>query len=362
MLNKNNKKPRKIIQGWQFGTAHKISRHFNGIAKTILGSFILLSASSVANAKEPKRWPGLQPEAYVVMNENGDILNQQNSTNTIRPASTVKLMTLYLTMEALKNNRIRLDDKITMTERGYNVRLSPRNYRRAGYDVGDRFTVRRSLELQFVFSANDVAIATAAHVARASGRQYGEVHFVDMMNEKARELGMNNTVFADASGIKYNSKTTARDMVLLSMAMVRDFPELYDGNNAFPDFPSQKMVRLGRFSKANTNSLVRYGPYFFGDLTTNQVIEISVEGHKTGFTFPTGFCLVTSAIGTNQLTGEKQRLHIAYFGGSGGAYRSEKVLDLFAQSFSARYGYAYPITESRVSYRPPAPRLKPPQR
>ncbi len=352
MLN-NNKK-----QG--YGIAHKISRRFNTLAKGVLGSLIVLSASSAASAKEPNRWPGLQPESYVVMNDAGDVLDQQNGTKDISPASTAKLMTLYLTMEALQSGHIRLNEKVTMTERGYNVRLSPRNYRHAGYDIGERFTVRRALELQFVYSANDVAIATAAHVARASGRKYGEVHFVDMMNEKAKELGMNNTVFSDSSGIKYSSRTTPQDMVLLSRAMVRDFPELYDGDSSFPDFPSQKTVRLGRANKVNTNSLVRHGTYYVGDLTKDQIIEIDVEGHKTGFTYPTGFCLVTSAIGTNQSTGEKKRLYIAYFGGVGSAYRSEKVLGLFEKSFSYSFGYDYPIKPSdHSSIIAPSPRLKP---
>ncbi len=180
------------------------------------------------------------------------------------PASLTKLMTVYLTFEAVKAGRLRMDQKIVMSKRAAKEPPS-----KLGYKPGSRFSVDFAVRFLLVRSGNDIAVALAEAVA-------GSVDgFVNKMNATSRRLGMSGTRFANPHGL-HNAKqvTTARDMGLLAAALYRDFPQ-------YRKYYALHYVTLGKKKLKNRNSLLRSMK--------------SAIGMKTGFICPAGFNLVASA-------------------------------------------------------------------
>ncbi|MFS8122545.1 D-alanyl-D-alanine carboxypeptidase [Rhizobium sp. BR 250] len=206
--------------------------------------------------------------AHFIMDANtGKVLAARNADVLNHPASLTKMMTLYMTFEALHAGRLRWDQKIKMSKNGASTIPSKLYVRQ-----GQTFTVREAVYGMIVKSANDMAEGMGDHLGGSEAR------FAEMMTRKARQLGMSKTVFRNASGLPSKSQvTTARDMAKLGLALQRDFPKEY-GLFAMKSFSFR-----GKRIRGHNNLMYRYQ---------------GMDGIKTGYTNASGFNVV-SAINHN---------------------------------------------------------------
>ena len=261
-----------------------------------------------AYAEEPRFYipeaPSIAAKAYVLMDHNSGIILAANNENEKRaPASLTKLMTSYVVFKRLKEEFITLDDEVKISEKAWRTGGS-----KSFIEVGKMIKLEDLLQGMIIQSGNDASVALAEHVAGSEGT------FVLFMNDYAQQIGMENTRFENASGLPHDDQyTTAKDMALLSSAMIRDFPVYYE-------WYSQKEFTYNNITQTNRNKLL------FTDST--------VDGLKTGWTQKAGYCLVTSA---NRVD---MRLISVVLGSDSPAIRTsetEKLLD---------YGFRFFETQS----------------
>ena len=209
--------------------------------------------------------PPIGAKAYVLVDFNsGQLLASQNPHQRIEPASLTKLMTAYITFNALKQKTIKPDQTVPVSTRAWKAEGS-----RMFIEPNKPVVVEDLVKGMIVQSGNDACIALAEAIA---GRE--EV-FAQMMNREAQRLGMKNTNFMNSTGMPHPQHyTTAYDLSLLSAALIRDFPEYYP-------YYSLKEFRYNNITQANRNRLLWIDP--------------TVDGMKTGYTENAGYCLVTSA-------------------------------------------------------------------
>ncbi|WP_417667387.1 serine hydrolase [Roseibium sp.] len=227
----------------------------------------------------------------------GEVLAEQNADQVNHPASLTKMMTLYLTFEALKNGELTWDSRIKISERGAQTPA----YKFA-LPVGTTFSVREAVEGMIVISANDAAESMCDHFGARNGLSCGAV-----MTAKARALGMDGTRFINGSGLHDDAQvTTARDMVTLAKALIRDFPDEYK-------LFSKKSFSFRSMKLRGHNSLMyRYD---------------GMDGLKTGFTDPSGYNLASSAVrGGRRLVG-------VVLGAKSGADRANKMEAMMNSAF-----------------------------
>ena len=195
---------------------HSARRRSAGIACALAAAFSSVCAPAIAQAQ------GLftQPKyAAIVEDANtGEVLYTMRADALRHPASITKIMTLYLTFEALSTGRLRMSDVITISPHAYSMMPS-----KVSTHAGETLTVSEAIPAMTVHSANDVAVAMAE---RLSGT---ESQFARLMTARARELGMSSTTFVNASGLPPDGEqiTTARDMAILSRAVMRDYPQYF---------------------------------------------------------------------------------------------------------------------------------------
>jgi len=195
----------------------------------------------------------------------GQELDGSNADDLRHPASLTKLMTLYLLFQALDAGRLRLDDALPVSRHA--VSMQPT---RLGIAAGGTLTVREAALGMIVHSANDAAVV----VAEALGGD--ESAFADLMTQTARQLGMRNSVFRNASGLPNPMQvTTARDLAILARALLNDFPHYY------PLFATLSWSFRGRDVQTHNRVLKTYP---------------GADGLKTGYINSSGFNLVTSAV------------------------------------------------------------------
>ena len=206
--------------------------------------------------------------AVLMDSESGEVLYAKNADEALPPASVTKIMTLLLVMEAVDSDIISLDDMVTVSENaasmgGSQVYLEP----------GEEMTVEEMLKCVVVSSANDAAVALAEKIGGS------EASFVQLMNEKAKELGMNNTNFENTTGLDDNTvnhNISAYDIALMSKELITKHPKILDYTTIWMD-----TIRGGTFGLSNTNRLIR----FYNGAT----------GLKTGSTSKAGFCISATA-------------------------------------------------------------------
>ena len=273
-----------------------------------LKSFILLLLISISNADEPRFYipdaPDISAVSYIVMDHNsGAILAAKNEDEKRAPASLTKLMTSYVVFQRIKEGFISLDDEVKISEKAWKTGGS-----RSFIEVGKMIKLEDLLRGMIVQSGNDASVALAEHVAGSEGT------FVLFMNDYAEQLGMKNSRFENSSGLPHKDQyITAKDIAILSSAMIRDFPDLYK-------WYSEKEFTYNNITQPNRNRLL------WSDST--------VDGLKTGYTQKAGYCLVTSA---NRVG---MRLITAVLGSKGPSIRfteTEKLLD---------YGFRFFETQS----------------
>ena len=236
---------------------------------SLIKTLLILSLASSVNAKEPKFYipeaPSIGAAAYIVLDHNsGKIIAESNSDELRAPASLTKLMTSYVVFKRIKEEFISLDEEVKISEKAWKTGGS-----RSFIEVGKMIKLEDLLKGMIIQSGNDASVALAEHVAGSEGT------FVLFMNEYALDLDMDNTNFENASGLPHeNQYTTARDIAILSSAIIREFPDFYK-------WYSQKEFTYNNIKQSNRNKLL------WSDAT--------VDGLKTGYTTKAGYCLVTSA-------------------------------------------------------------------
>ena len=277
----------------------------------LAAALTLTSLAGVAEAKARHKHTGgasrlssflhftSQPKyaAIVVDAKSGEVLYQQAPDDHRYPASLTKIMTMYLAFEALQNHQLSFDDRLVISPHAAAQAPS-----KVGLRPGQSISVRDAMDAIAVLSANDMAVAMAEKLGGT------EAHFAEMMTAKAKQLGMNNTQYVNANGLPDNRQlTTARDLSILSRAVLRDFPQYYTF------FSTREFTYLGRTTR-NHNHLLGSMP--------------GVDGIKTGFTNASGFNLAASAVR------DDHRLIAVVLGGSSTAARDLHVEDLLDAGFT----------------------------
>lgn len=218
--------------------------------------------------------------SYIVLDaETGYILYERNADIPYPPASITKIMTMYLIFEALENGQISKDQVVVPSEQVRSVQ-QPSNSQVFLDPGSELFTVDKLIQAIAVPSGSDAAIAMAELIAGS------ETNFVRMMNDKAKELGLTNTVFRNPHGLDAPGHVmSARDIAVLSQRLVVDFPEV-------TNYSSQQM-----YYPPSEQRNIQGQPYqpqpstFIGLLRRHS----EVDGLKTGFTSEAGYCITATA-------------------------------------------------------------------
>jgi D-alanyl-D-alanine carboxypeptidase len=225
---------------------------------------LTLAGPAVASAQNGKALQGLSAECFLLMDSEGRIVFAKNAEDDHAPASLVKMMSLYLAYEDIERGRARLDDNVYISR---HATLTPKY--RMGLRLGDEVPLRVVMEGVAIASANDAATALAEHL---SG---DEATFVARMNEKARELGLVATRFANPHGLPDPlQRTNARDMATLIGRLLGDHPD------SRTMLGGQTFVYAGRVYARHI--------FLFQD-------PGGVQALKTGFTREAGYNLAVSA-------------------------------------------------------------------
>jgi D-alanyl-D-alanine carboxypeptidase (penicillin-binding protein 5/6) len=237
-----------------------------------LSLFLTLCVASVAPAAEnpaPTRVTGDFVSAIVVDMGTGMILEAQREHERRQPASMLKMMTELVILERVQRGEMTLDDIVTVSGNAARVGGS-----QVYLKDGEQFTVRDLLMALAIHSANDAATALAEHVAGSTSA------FVELMNARARELNMSNTEFHSVHGLppargQLPDISTAYDMTLLARELIKHPEALEWSSQASAPF------RNGTFTLHNPNRLIGKYP--------------GLDGLKTGYTKPAGFCVTATA-------------------------------------------------------------------
>ena len=250
----------------------------------ILTSLIFVST---ANAKY----------ASFVINENTKrIYHNTNADTRNYPASLTKIMTLYMIFDALKSKKVSMNTKFKVSKRA--TRQPPSKLNLA---AGSKITVKNAILALITKSANDVATVVAENLGKS------ERNFAKLMTKKAKKLGMNRTIFKNASGLPNRGQlSTARDMATLGMAIRKNHP------NLFKLFKTKSFVYKG-IKYTNHNNLL--GSYS------------GTDGIKTGYTNASGFNLVAS------VERNGQRIIGVVFGGKKARSRDKHMIKLLNKYF-----------------------------
>src|SRR5690606_17668438 len=162
--------------------------------------------------------PSLAANAWLLVDHGtGQVLVSHKADERIEPASLTKLMTAYITFQALRDGSLQLDERVPVSEKAWRMTGS-----RMFIEPNRPVTVEELIRGMIIQSGNDACVALAERIAGS------EEAFVHMMNREAERLGMKNTHFANSSGLPDPELyTTANDLALLASALIRDFPEFY---------------------------------------------------------------------------------------------------------------------------------------
>ena len=180
--------------------------------------------------------------SILIEQSTGEVLYAHNEHEKLRPASVTKVMTILLIMEAIENGSLKYEDKITCSENASSMGGS-----QIWLDESETLTVDEMLKAICVVSANDCTVAMAERIGGS------EENFVNMMNEKAKALGMNDTTFKNCHGIDEDGHvTSAYDIALMSRELLTKYPEITNYTTIYMD-----TLRNGESELVNTNKLIR---------------------------------------------------------------------------------------------------------
>jgi D-alanyl-D-alanine carboxypeptidase (penicillin-binding protein 5/6) len=284
----------------------------------LVSIFLLPLLAFAAQAKTPiPSTPTFKSSGHILMDYNtGYVISEDNPDTPLEPASLTKIMTAFVAFRELHQGNMQLDEETTVSEKAWRTGGS-----KMFIEVGKQVKIQDLLYGLIIQSGNDAAVALAEHIAGS------EEAFAEMMNIQARSLGMKNTHFVNATGWPADGHTTtARDLAILTQAMIRQFPEHYAWH-------AIKKFSFNNIEQYNRNKL----------LWRDQ----SVDGVKTGHTEAAGYCLVASA------QRDDMRLISVVLGTPSEEARataSSKLLNYGFRFYETRTLYASgkPLTDARV--------------
>lgn len=226
---------------------------------------IFCSVSAFASGVPIPSPPSISAKSYILMDhDTSKVIAERDADQSYDPASITKLMTAYVVYQALKNGDISVNDEVTISEKAWRAIGS-----RMFIEVNTQVRVDDLLKGMIIQSGNDASVALAEHVAGS------ESAFADLMNNTAQKLGMHGSHFINVTGLTDEQHhMTARDIAILSQAIIRDFPEGYKRY-------SVKEFTYNGITQQNRNKLLWRDP--------------SVDGLKTGHTDAAKYCLASSA-------------------------------------------------------------------
>jgi D-alanyl-D-alanine carboxypeptidase len=269
-----------------------------------------------AFAKKRSRAPAIAASIVVDMNANR-VLHAQNADTPRHPASLTKIMTLYMPFSYMRSGAIGPKSELVVTP--FAASQSPT---KLSVKPGQTIRVADAVNALVTLSANDVAVTVAENIAGT------ESNFARLMTQKARELGMKNTTFRNASGLPNNEQvTTALDMAILAHHVIHDFPEYYSC------FKTKTFAYRGRTYRNHNRLLFDYQ---------------GTDGIKTGYTRAAGFNLTAS------VKRDKKHLVAVVLGGRTGAERNAAMRALLDANFP-KASTTPPLVASRSA---PAPTPK----
>ena len=275
--------------------------------------------TAAAEAGEPAALTAAQPDltlncraVCLIDQDTGTVLYEKNADQQMPIASITKVMTLLLTFEAIHDGRLTLDTLVPVSEHAYHMGGS-----QIWLEPGEQFTLDEMIKAICVSSANDAAVAVAELVG---GSEQG---FVQMMNDRAAELGMTNTTFHNACGLDTEGHlSTARDVAIMSRQILTTCPEVLHYTGIWID-----TLRGGATQLVNTNKLLRrYN---------------GITGLKTGTTGGAGVCISASA------TRDGLNLIAVVLGAPSSKDRFEAATTLLDYGFAAWHAAPLPAMEDR---------------
>lgn len=290
---------------------------FPGSSMRARSAFLLVALSLAVSALSA---PVNAGPALLFEPSNGKVLYAEDPDDLWHPASLTKIMTAYVTFEAIKQGKLKLTDKIKCS---LVSTLQPPS--KVGMNVGDTLTVEQALKAVIIKSANDVTVMLAEAVSGS------EAAFVEQMNATARRLGMTRTSFVNTNGLPDPGQiTTARDLAKLARVVVDDYPE-YASYWTMPD------MRIGKRRLQSHNGLLKT---FEG-----------ADGLKTGFTCDSGYNIIASA------TRDGHRLMAIVLGESSGGERTVRAAALLEHGFQ-NYTWKQLFNSSTIDTLPSDPAAK----
>lgn len=293
------------------------SRARRAVREIVLALLIVAAGAARASGLDLPEPPPVPAEAYLLIDHvTGTVLAERAADVRRPPASLTKLMTAYLAFEAVREGTITLEERVVVSEKAWRMRGS-----RMFIEVGTEVAVEDLLRGLIVQSGNDAAVALAERIAGS------EEAFAALMNERAAELGMTSTTFRNSTGLPAAGHlTTARDLVVLSRALLDDFPDL------------RLLFAEGEFTfngirQFNRNRLLRRNAL--------------VDGLKTGYTASAGYCVALSAV-----QGEMRLVAVVLGAETAGAREraGRALLDFGFESFETHQLFAVgePIRAAKV--------------
>lgn len=228
-----------------------------------LSSLATLAADNATAIPPP---PAVAAKAYILMDaHSGRVLAEQNADDRLEPASLTKIMTAYITFGELTSGRLHVDDMAPISLKAAKAEGS-----RMFAEPDSTVAIENLLKGMIIQSGNDASIALAEKIAGEEGA------FAELMNQTAARLGMNNTHYVNSMGLPNpNHYASARDMAILSRALIAEFPDYYRWH-------AIKEFTYNNIKQPNRNRLLWNDP--------------TVDGVKTGHTKGAGYCLVASAL------------------------------------------------------------------
>lgn len=234
--------------------------------------------------------------SIVIDGETGAIISESHADKQLHPASLTKVMTLLLLFEAMESGRVRLNDKITISQRAADQQPS-----KIGLPAGSSIRVEDAILALVTKSANDISVAIAEHLAGTEPR------FAERMTYRAKTIGMSKTVFKNAHGLHHPQQVTnARDMATLARYVIYRYP------NYYRYFSTKQFTYRGK-TYTNHNRLMQTYP--------------GMDGFKTGFINASGFNLIASA------KKKDRRLIGVVFGGRSWKTRNDHMAELLNAGF-----------------------------
>jgi D-alanyl-D-alanine carboxypeptidase (penicillin-binding protein 5/6) len=306
-------------------------------ARRLFVSFGMVAATLVATAAPPAQAQipyfrsllAASESKYasiVVDAKSGEVLYANHADSPRYPASLTKMMTLYLTFEALASGKLRLEDRVV-----FSPHASAQSPTKLNVSPGDTITVADAIQGMAILSANDAAMAMAEKLGGSEGR------FAALMTLRAQELGMQNTRFVNPNGLPDSRNiSSARDMAILSRALMRDYPQYYH-----------------YFSQAGFSF---HGRWINGH---NHLLGHGIDGLKTGYTRTSGFNIAISGVRDNR------RLVVVVMGGPSVASRDQHAEDLLVTGFDvlsrrARGDNTFTVAQNLSEPLPTGPVQRPP--